>query len=73
MSWGSLVKIAVFVTTGDLQIAEVRHQFNCGDVTWDAQTSKWQAECRFEAQSIMYHLDSSFRNAFIALAMTKSS
>lgn len=33
MSWGSLVKIAVLVTTGDLQIAEVRHQFNCGDVT----------------------------------------
>ena len=43
MSWGSLVKIAVLVTTGDLQIAEVRHQFNCGDVTWGAQTSKWEA------------------------------
>ena len=37
MSWGSLVKIAVLITAGDLQTAEVRHQFNCSDVTSDAQ------------------------------------
>ena len=34
MSWGSCVKIALLLTSGDLQSAEVRHQFNAGDVTW---------------------------------------
>eukprot|EP00434_Breviolum_minutum_P039187 symbB.v1.2.034789.t1/scaffold4554.1/size38090/4 len=33
MSWGSCVKIALLLTSGDLQSAEVRHQFNAGDVT----------------------------------------
>ena len=36
MSWGSCVKIALLLTSGDLQSAEVRHQFNVGDVTWGA-------------------------------------
>eukprot|EP00438_Fugacium_kawagutii_P026695 Skav219953 [mRNA] locus=scaffold2879:203030:226979:+ [translate_table: standard] len=38
MSWGSVVKVVVLLNTGDLQKGEVRHQFNCGDATWAAQT-----------------------------------